>query len=266
MKNNCSNKRNYLYVFFVLLLFLFPPINNIHASYKSTWLTPSSGKITTAGTNINIAVDSGNDNFVGVDITIEYTGQVEYVNGAINANSGCGFLDIANSPSTGTNGGGRIAVMCAYTGDEKKYNGIVVTLKFKAKATSGESKFKITRAATATHGASLVGGSYTLAASTTGGGNGNSNSNSSSDTVTGGMGGSDLPQSGIFDNVSQKVLIGSSLVMASVLLAISPIFLPKLSLLVKNTHNLVSNTITAVFTKQKENSEKRRRGKLEKNF
>lgn len=264
MKNNCSNKKFYLYIFFVLLLFLFPPINNIHASYKSTWLTPSSGKITTAGTNINIAVDSGNDNFVGVDITIEYTGQVEYVTGAINADSGCGFLDVTNSPGTGANGESRITVMCAYTGNEKKYNGIVVTLKFKAKATSGESKFRITRAATATHGASLVGGSYTLADSTIGGGNDNS------DTVTGGMGGgmggSDLPQSGIFDNVSQKVLIGSSLVMASVLLAISPIFLPKLSLLVKNTHNLVSNTITAVFTKQKENSEKRRRGKLEKNF
>ena len=153
--------------------------------------------------------------------------------------------------------------MCVYWW-WKKYNGIVVTLKFKAKATSGESKFKITRAATATHGASLVGGSYTLAASTTGGGNGNSNS--SSDTVTGGMGGSDLPQSGIFDNVSQKVVMGSSLILVSILLAISPVFLPKLSLLVKNTHNLVSNTITAVFTKQKENSERRRRGKLEKNF
>lgn len=261
MQYNCSNKRNCSHVFGILLLFLFLPIKNIYAAYKSTWLTPASGTITAAGMDINIAVDSGSDNFVGIDVTIEYTGQVEYVTGTVNATSGCGLLDITNSPSTGTNGVGKIAVMCAYTGNEKKYNGSVAILKFKAKAAGGESKFTIVRAATATHGTSLVGATYTLAVVSGG------NNETSNDTSVDGMGGGgDLPQSGIFDNVSQKVLIGSSLVMASVLLAISPIFLPKLSLLVKNTHNLVSNTITAVFTKQKENSEKRRRGKLEKKF
>ncbi len=260
MQNNCSKKRTFLKSVCLLLLFLCFPINSIYAAYTSTWIAPATGTITTTGTNIYLAVNTGNDNFVGVDVTIEYTGQVEYEVASIVPNSKCANLDITNSPGASA---GSISVMCVYTGSEMKYNGNVVVLKFKAKTTSGTSKFTITRAATGTHGASLIGANYTLGASTTVVVGNNNDSN----TETGGMGGgSNLPQSGIFDNVSQKVIIGSSLILLGILFAALPVFLPKLSLFFKNTQKVVDESITTVIVKQKENSEKRRRGKLEKKF
>lgn len=243
-----DNRKYKLILGFLLLPFLFIlSTDRVNAEYSSITLSPASGSISTTGTAINVVANTGSETFIGIAVALEYTGPITYVRASSTTGIACDNMDVHETTNS-TNGNPMVVISCVNMSGSK-YNGPVLTLLFKAKESTGMATLNFVKGFPSTNTATtMTGGTYNLVLGVEG------------------RGGGDLPQSGIFDNVSQKVLIGSSLVMASVLLAISPIFLPKLSLLAKNTHNLVSNTIIAVLTKQKENSEKRRRGKLERKF
>lgn len=247
MQNHCSHKRKFLLgILFSFMLLLLLPATIAHAKYNSTSLSPASGVITTTGTNINVVVDSGNDNLTSIHVKIDYPDTLEFIEGSTVAASKCGSLTATSSAGSG--GVSTLNVYCFNTSpNQQKYSGPVATLKFKAKVTTGTATLKFSYADDK-HGTNLVGGTYTL-----GDGSG-----------TGGKGGSDLPKSGIFDHVSKKIVVGASLILMGVFLSV----IPKLIALVKHNflNDSVSNTVNALLTKQQEGSAKRRRGKLEKRF
>jgi len=170
---------------FVLLLVVFSSsvfVTKVNAGYTSVLLSPSSGTIGPSETAIELKVDSGVDEFIGIDIDIAFTGPVEFVRATGNK---CGFF-------TPTVSGGTLNIECFFM-DGGVYSGTVATLYFKATDT-GTSTYSITRVDP--ESATKAGGTYTL-------------SMESSTTSSG----TNLPQAGLLDNTTKYIVLGGSLVL-----------------------------------------------------
>lgn len=117
--------------FFILIL----GINNtVYAEYLSISLAPNSGAIYSDSTTIQVLVDSGSDEFTGIDIPLEYTGGVEYIT-ATGAER-CDSFNLDDSVS------GILTIECVSTSHQvgESYDGVVATLYLKA-TEEGSSEF-----------------------------------------------------------------------------------------------------------------------------
>lgn len=166
--------------FFSLLVLIISP-SLTYAAYSSVSFTPSTGTIYGDSTGISIYVDSGTDEYVGVDLNIAFTGSVEYVTGS---QTKCSSFVV-------TDGDGTVNVECLYVGDGSSYKGTIATLYFKATG-SGTSEFSFSSTDPAVTAPSV--GTYSL---------------STSATPSSGTG--DLPQTGLFDKTNLVLVGGISL-------------------------------------------------------
>lgn len=178
---------------FVLLLVVFSSsvfVTKVNAGYTSVLLSPSSGTIGPSETAIELKVDSGVDEFIGIDIDIAFTGPVEFVRATGNK---CGFF-------TPTVSGGTLNIECFFM-DGGVYSGTVATLYFKATDT-GTSTYSITRVDP--ESATKAGGTYTLSMEST---------ITSSEEPSTTSSGTNLPQAGLLDNTTKYIVLGGSLVL-----------------------------------------------------
>ena len=151
--------------------FLFGLNNTVYAEYLSISLSPDSGTIYGDSTTIQILVDSGSDEFTGIDIPLQYTGGVEYI--TANGADRCDSFNLDDSVS------GVLTIECVSTTHQvgETYDGVVATLYLKS-TQEGSSKFTFgTVSPTVT---TSNGGEYTLTLEA---------------TPTG-----ELPEAGLFDN------------------------------------------------------------------
>jgi hypothetical protein len=125
---NCLSKK-FLYVLFSFAILLFA-VSPVWADYSSISFSPATGTIYGDSTAINLYVDSGSDEYIGVDVNISFTGSVQYLSGT----------ELKCSSFVVTQGEGSINVECLYIGDGASYKGNVATLYFKATA-AGSSTF-----------------------------------------------------------------------------------------------------------------------------
>ena len=151
--------------------FLFGLNNTVYAEYLSISLSPDSGTIYGDSTAIQVLVDSGADEFSGIDISLQYTGGVEYIT-ATGADR-CDSFNVDDSVS------GVLTIECVSTSHQpgERYDGVVATLYFKT-VQEGSSEFTfgtVNPAVTTSNG-----GTYTLVLES---------------TPT-----EELPEAGIFDN------------------------------------------------------------------
>lgn len=113
--------------FVIFTVFFFT--EKVNASYTSVSLSPSSGTITNENSKIDLVVNSGTDNFIGIDLDVSFTGTVSFVQGT---GSGCTF-----TPKTGA-----VNVEC-FNFEEQPYNGLVASLYFVA-TQQGQTVFTLT--------------------------------------------------------------------------------------------------------------------------
>jgi hypothetical protein len=141
----------------ISILFLLFFVKGAYAlTYDSISLSPSSGTIGTESTAIQLMVDSGTDDFAGYDLTLSFTGTIDY----ISATPGdvCDSIDIIENVDS-------IRISClSFLGDT--YNGSTFTLYFKA-TDNGSSTFSIINVDSSVTITSLTGGTYTLSTGTT---------------------------------------------------------------------------------------------------
>jgi hypothetical protein len=133
--------------------FLFGLNNTVYAEYLSISLSPDSGTIYGDSTTIQVLVDSGADEFTGIDISLQYTGGVEYI--TANGADRCDSFNLDDSVS------GLLTIECVSTTHQvgETYDGVVATLYLKA-IQEGSSKFTFgTVSPTVT---TSNGGTYTL--------------------------------------------------------------------------------------------------------
>ncbi len=133
--------------------FLFGLNNTVYAEYLSISLSPKSGTIYGDSTTIQVLVDSGADEFTGIDIPLQYTGGVEYI--TANGADRCDSFHLDDSVS------GVLTIECVSTTHQagETYDGVVATLYLKA-TQEGSSKFTFgTVSPTVT---TSNGGEYTL--------------------------------------------------------------------------------------------------------
>jgi len=152
------NNKKYLKIITTALLITFISFTNAYAAitYDSISLSPSTGTIGTDSTAIQLMVDSGTDDFVGYDLTISFSGPIDY----ISATPGdvCDSIDIIENVDS-------IRIGCvSLLGDN--YNGSTFTLYFKA-TDNGSSTFSIINVDSSVTINSLTGGTYTLSTGTT---------------------------------------------------------------------------------------------------
>jgi len=181
--------KKYLKIFTTVLLITIISFTKAYAAitYDSISLSPSTGTIGADSTAIQLNADSGTDDFVGYDLTISFTGSVDYLS-ATEADVCDTFEVIENVDS--------IRISClSFLGDT--YNGSTATLYFKA-TDDGSSTFSIINVDSSVTITSLTGGTYTLSDGTT-----TNPTDPGSDT---------LPQSGIFDDYP-TITIGASLIL-----------------------------------------------------
>jgi hypothetical protein len=160
--------------------FLFGLNNTVYAEYLSISLSPDSGTIYGDSTTIQVLVDSGADEFTGIDIPLQYTGGVEYITAS--GADRCDSFNLDDSVS------GVLTIECVSTTHQagETYDGIVATLYLKA-TEEGTSEFTFgTVSSTVT---ASDGGTYTLTLE-------------SAPTEA-----EELPEAGIFDN--KTVAVGS---------------------------------------------------------
>lgn len=153
--------------------FLFGLNNTVYAEYLSISLSPDSGTIYGGGTAIQVLVDSGSDEFTGIDIPLQYSGGVEYI--AASGAERCDSFNLDDSVS------GVLTIECVSTTHQagESYNGVVATIYLKAME-EGTSNFAFgTLSPTVT---TTNGGTYTLTLEVTP------------------TDGDELPEAGIFDN------------------------------------------------------------------
>ena len=153
--------------------FLFGLNNTVYAEYLSISLSPDRGTIYGDSTTIQVLVDSGTDEFTGIDIPLQYTGGVEYI--TANGADRCDSFNLDDSVS------GVLTIECVSTSHQsgEAYKGVVATLYVKA-TQEGSSEFTFgTVSPTVT---TSNGGTYTLTLET-------------APTET-----EELPEAGIFDN------------------------------------------------------------------
>lgn len=180
-----KNKRIFGVILGVFTFFLVSHYQSL-AAYTSISLSPSTGTIYSSSTLLTVNVNSGNDEFIGMDIDIAYTGSVSYVSST--ELSSCPNLQVVQ-------GTGKINVTClSSTG--AKLNGAAAKIYFKS-AAAGSSVFTITSVDSFLSSTTKTGGTYTLSTET----------NPAS---------SELPDSGIFDNSQNIMIIGSVLVFAGI--------------------------------------------------
>ncbi len=187
-------------VVFVVSMF-FPLFSKpASADYTSISLSPASGFIYSDTTAISVYVNSGSDEFVGVDINLAFSGDVQYLSGT--GASRCSSFQV--TPGTGT-----VNIECFSTQHEEgdDYNGVIATLYFKSTAASGSSTFTFT--SVDPNVTSKGTGVYTLTSAT----NPNSGQGSGSETLHSGQGsGSEtLPDSGLFDDSRGIIVVGGIL-------------------------------------------------------
>lgn len=138
--------------------FLFGLNNTVYAEYLSISLSPDSGTIYGDSTAIQVLVDSGADEFTGIDIPLQYTGGVEYI--TAKGSDRCDSFHLDDSVS------GVLTIECVSTTHQtgETYDGVVATLYLKA-TQEGSSKFTFgTVSPTVT---TSNGGTYTLTLETT---------------------------------------------------------------------------------------------------
>lgn len=185
-----------LIIFFFLVLFF---KENSYAAYTSVSLSPSSGNITKTETKIDLMVNSGSDEFIGIDLDISFTGPVEFVRGV---KSKCGEFKV-------TPGTGKINIECFnMSGDT--HNGLVATLYFKATGV-GESVFSISNVDPTS--STSTGGRYTLVLSSP-----NPNPNPDPNPQTPPRESSGLPSTGLFDSGLGWIIYGVILISSSAII------------------------------------------------
>lgn len=180
----------------LVALLLFPFFaSSVNATYTSASLSPNSGTIRGTETAVELKVNSGSDEFIGIDIYISYTGPVEYVRAT---GTKCSSFQAVKKS------GQSINIEC-FSFDGDAYNGTVATLYFKSTG-EGTSTFSITSADPAT--TNMTGGIYTLTTLSAGTGD--------RGTGDGGRGGgSDLPQTALSDNIA--FIVGGLLILGGFL-------------------------------------------------
>jgi len=114
--------------------FLFGLNNTVYAEYLSISLSPDSGTIYGDSTAIQVLVDSGADEFSGIDISLQYTGGVEYI--TAEGSERCDSFNVDDSVN------GILTIECVSTSHQpgETYNGVVATLYLKA-TEEGSSQF-----------------------------------------------------------------------------------------------------------------------------
>jgi LPXTG-motif cell wall-anchored protein len=180
----------------------------VYADYSSASLSPASGTIYGDSTGIVLSVNSGSDEYIGIDANISFTGSVQYLSAT---ESKCSSFQVTESDGT-------LNVECIFMGDGSPYSGSVATLYFKATAT-GESVF--TFDSTSPNATSKSGGTYTLSTSATPSDDGDTGSTSATPSDDGDTGSTSatpsdddgaLPQTGVLDN-NIVVLVGGFLLL-----------------------------------------------------
>ena len=224
---DCLRKRFVVLVIssLVLVPFFSSPV---FADYTSISLSPASGFIYGDSTAISVFVNSGSDEFVGVDVNLAFTGAVSYLSAT--GASRCSSFKV-------TQGTGTINIECLSTAHEagETYSGVVATLYFKSTGT-GSSVF--TFSSTDPNITSKVGGTYTL-------------STANNPNGTGGT----LPDSGLFDD-ARSIIVGGIVLMLFGLF-FNQISAVGYSFLGKVKEQKVVNEVRKT---------EKRRGKLEKKF
>jgi hypothetical protein len=193
---NCL-KRNLTRIWILPLVGLFFLLcsASVFATYSSLSLSPSSGTITAENTAITVNVDSGTDEFIGIDTNLSFTGSVEYV-------SATGVERCDSFQVTESTGSINIECFSLSHAEGETYSGQLATLYFKAAGT-GTSTFTFTSANPGV--SSKTGGSYTLTldSSTDGTDSTTDGTDSTTNDTTG-----NLPQTSIFDNTNGVFVAG----------------------------------------------------------
>lgn len=178
--------KNISIAFVTIFLFAFS-LNYSFAEYTSVSLSPSTGTIFGDSTAISVYVNSGSDEFAGVDINLAFTGSVDYLSSS--GASRCTSFNV-------TEGTGTINIECLSLNHEEgeTYSGIVATLYFRSTA-EGTSTFTFSSVDPAT--SSMTGGTYTL-------------------LTTNNPDSTGLPDSGLFDDSRNKIIIGFVLLLTGI--------------------------------------------------
>ena len=153
------NNKNYFKIITIALLITLISFTRAYAAitYDSISLSPSTGTIGTDSTAIQLNADSGTDDFVGYDLTISFTGSIDYISAT--------EADVCNSDFEVTENVDSIGISCLSSlGDT--YNGSTATLYFKA-TDNGSSTLSIINVDSSVTINSLTGGTYTLSIGTT---------------------------------------------------------------------------------------------------
>ena len=174
----------FLIVTFFLIL---TPVGNIFANYSSISLSPSGGQITGQYLSVDVNVNSGSDEFIGIDANIAYTGPLSFVDGTSDK---CGSFKATNNT-------GVVNIECFYF-EGGTYNGKVATLRFKI-TENGSSVFSITSADPVTD--TKTGATYTLSLSS------GTNDNT------------ELPATGIFDDSRTIIAFGFFLLLLAIVIS-----------------------------------------------
>jgi hypothetical protein len=227
---NCLRKKlTSIILLLSFFLVIFPSI--VLADYTSIALSPSTGTIYADYMALSLTVNSGTDEFIGVDVNIAFTGSVQFLE-ATGATRCSSFNTTA--------GTGTLNVECLSTGHSvgETYNGVVATLYFKSTGT-GTSTF--TFSSTDPNITTKTGGTYTLS--------------TANNPVPMNTGSGELPDSGLFDDTRGVIAIG-------VVLMAFGIFFNHIN---RFTLSLIT---TAKLNKERREEERieKRRGKLEKKF
>lgn len=175
----------------ICFLLVTGPSNNAYATYTSVTLSPSTGTIYSTNTAVAVYANSGSDEFVGIDINMAFTGSVDYVSATGAAR--CSSFNV-------TEGTGTVNIECLSLNHDpgETYNGLIGTLYFKSTA-AGTSTFSIT--STDPEVTTKTGGVYTLSTSSN----------------------TDLPDSGLFDDSLNKILIGVGFLLFGVIISRIPV-------------------------------------------
>ncbi|MHC1716661.1 MAG: hypothetical protein AB9915_02110 [Candidatus Dojkabacteria bacterium] len=216
----------------LLVSFFFPFLAKpVSADYTSITMSPATGSIYSDTTALSVYVNSGGDEFVGIDINLGFTGSVQY----LSASGAARCTSFQVTPGSGT-----INIECFSTQHTagQAYSGVVATLYFRSTAATGSSTFTFT--SVDPNVTSKGTGSYTLTSAT--------NPNA-------GQGGGDLPDSGLFDNSRNIIAVGGLLIFLG-------FFWSKLF----NVGALFLGKIKTVREENKEKSIQKRRSKFEKDF
>ena len=102
-------------------------------------LNPSSGNITSKGTDINLVIDTQDEDVSGIDVTLEYLGEIDYVSFSQGEISDCNVFETKQSARV-------INLHCFIDATKPTYRGtgdVFATVNFKAIA-DGEAEIEVT--------------------------------------------------------------------------------------------------------------------------